>query len=63
MAIQTEPRLHEDLIAKLDSVSAVYQVLIIKSNLTLPYTTTFFQLDCKYWNKQQQDQLQQATEK
>lgn len=54
---------HEDLIAKLDSVSAVYQVLIIKSNLTLPYTTTFFQLDCKYWNKQQQDQLQQATEK
>lgn len=43
---------HEQLISKLDSVSKEFQVLIIKTNLTLPYTSTFFELDCKYWRPQ-----------
>lgn len=41
---------HEALIQKLDSVSKLYQVIIIKTDLTLPYTSTFFELDCKYWD-------------
>ncbi len=41
--------LHEHLIAKLDSVSKTFRVLIIKTNIALPYTTVFLQLDCSYW--------------
>lgn len=41
---------HEELIQKLDSVSKLYQVIIIKTGLTIPYTSTFFELDCKYWD-------------
>ena len=41
---------HEDLIRKLDEAAKLYQVVIIKTDMTIPYTTTFFELDCKYWD-------------
>ena len=46
-------RPHEELILHLDSVSRLYRVVIVKSRSTLPYTTTFLELDCKYWNAAQ----------
>lgn len=45
---------HEALIRKLDSASNLYRVIIVKSKLTLPYTTTFLELDCKYWTPEQE---------
>ncbi len=42
--------LHEQIISKLDQVSQTFRVLIIKTKLTLPYTSVFLQLDCAYWN-------------
>lgn len=45
---------HEQLIAKLDEVAKVFNVIILKTTLTIPYTTTFFELDCKYWDAQKQ---------
>jgi hypothetical protein len=43
------PMLHEQIIAKLDQVAQVFRVLIIKTNLAVPYTTVFFELGCAYW--------------
>ncbi len=40
---------HEQIIAKLDQVGQTFQVLIIKTNMTLPYSSVFLQLDCAYW--------------
>jgi hypothetical protein len=40
---------HEKLIAQLDEVSQTFKVLIIKTNMTIPYTSVFLQLDCAYW--------------
>jgi hypothetical protein len=40
---------HEKLIEKLDEVSKTFRVLIIKTNMAVPYTTVFLQLDCAYW--------------
>lgn len=51
-------RKHEDLINTLDSVSNKFQVIIIKTKLTIPYTSTFFELDCKYWNATKQKLLE-----
>lgn len=45
----TIPMLHEQIIAKLDQVSQVFRVLIVKTTLTIPYTTIFFELGCAYW--------------
>lgn len=54
---------HEDLIAKLDQSAEVFNVLIIKTNLTLPYTTVFFELDCGYWDAQAEEALRRAMSK
>ena len=48
---------HEQLIARLDSVSNLFEVIIIKTPLTKPYTSTFFELDCKYWDSDMQSLL------
>lgn len=48
---------HEDLIVRLDSISNLFEVVIIKTGLTKPYTSTFFELDCKYWDSSKQSAL------
>lgn len=50
---------HEELIKKLDEMSRIYQVVIIKTRLTIPYTSTFFELDCGYWDMKRQNKLDQ----
>jgi hypothetical protein len=48
---------HEDLIKRLDEVSRIFNVVILKSNLTVPYTSTFFELDCNYWDSEREQEL------
>ncbi len=48
---------HEELIHRLDEVSQLYQVIIIKTNLTIPYTSTFFELDCDYWDAERETSI------
>jgi hypothetical protein len=52
--------LHEQIIAKLDSVSQVFRVLIVKTDLTIPYTTVFFELGCAYWPGDAEDRMRKA---
>jgi len=42
--------LHEDIIRELDKSAKLFNVLIIKTDLAIPYTSVFFQLECGYWN-------------
>jgi hypothetical protein len=48
---------HNELIAHLDEVSRMFNVVILKSNLTIPYTSTFFELDCNYWESDKEAAL------
>ena len=52
--------LHEQIIAKLDQVSQVFRVLIIKTDLTIPYTSIFFELGCAYWPADAEDRMRKA---
>jgi hypothetical protein len=54
------PMLHEQIIAKLDQVSQVFRVLIIKTELTIPYTTVFFELGCAYWPADSEERMRKA---
>jgi hypothetical protein len=54
---------HEELIDQLDEVSRKFNVVILKSNLTIPYSSTFFELDCNYWDSEREKNLQQDIEK
>ena len=51
---------HEQLIAKLDEAAKTFNVLILKTDLTLPYTSVFFELDCAYWSGQDEAALRKA---
>lgn len=48
---------HEELIAKLDEAATMFRVLVLKTNLTLPYTSVFLELDCGYWNEEAERKL------
>ena len=54
---KVQTMLHEDIIRELDNSAKVFDVLIIKTNLTIPYTSVFFQLDCGYWNAEAENNL------
>ncbi len=54
------PMLHEQIIAKLDQISQVFRVLIIKTELTIPYTSIFFELNCAYWPADAEERMRKA---
>jgi D-ribose pyranose/furanose isomerase RbsD len=51
---------HEQIIARLDEAGKTFKVLLIKTKLTLPYTSVFLQLDCAYWNAESEKELRAA---
>jgi L-fucose mutarotase/ribose pyranase (RbsD/FucU family) len=51
---------HEAIIARLDQSAQVFRVLVIKTDMTIPYTSVFFELDCGYWNAEAEQRLRQA---
>jgi len=53
---------HEEIIAKLDSAGKTFHVLLLKTKLTLPYTSVFFQLDCAYWDAEAEARLRSAMQ-
>ncbi len=54
---------HEQLLQKVEDVSGSYKVLILKTNETVPYTSVFLQLNCKYWSDDAEARLRAAMRK
>jgi L-fucose mutarotase/ribose pyranase (RbsD/FucU family) len=48
---------HEKIISQLDTAGQTFRVLIIKTNMALPYTSVFLQLDCAYWTQENEQKL------
>ena len=42
---------------------ATFRVLIIKTDMTLPYTSVFCELDCGYWSAAAEQRLREALKK
>lgn len=55
--------LHEQIIAKLDEAGKTFKVLLIKTPLTVPYTSVFFQLECGYWSDAAEKEMRAAMQK
>jgi hypothetical protein len=51
---------HEQIITRLDEDSRLYQILILKTTLTIPYTSVFMQLDCGYWSDAAEKRLRES---
>ncbi|HEV2469123.1 MAG TPA: hypothetical protein VGS78_08010 [Candidatus Sulfotelmatobacter sp.] len=48
---------HERLIARVDEAGKTFHILVLKTNMTIPYTSMFIRLDCKYWTAEQERNL------
>ncbi len=53
--VRREP--HVELIRKVSDAAGSFQVLVLKTNITLPYTTVFIELDCGYWDEVKENRL------
>jgi L-fucose mutarotase/ribose pyranase (RbsD/FucU family) len=53
---------HEQIIQKLDQSAQLFRILIIKTEMTIPYTSVFFELDCGYWNAEAEERLREAMQ-
>jgi len=54
-AIQSQP--HEKLIATVSTAGKEFKVLVLKTNLAVPYTSVFLRLDCKYISAEAESRL------
>jgi len=50
---------HEKIIADIDDAGKTFRVLVLKTNMTIPYTSVFIRLDCKYWSADQEKSLRE----
>jgi hypothetical protein len=51
---------HERIIAKLDESAKLFNIVILKSTLAIPYTSVFLELDCGYWNPEAETRLRKS---
>jgi hypothetical protein len=55
--IPTDSSLHQNLIDHLNETGKTFHVLILKTTMTIPYTSVFLQLDCKYWSAESEAKI------
>jgi hypothetical protein len=48
---------HERVLANIDEASRHFNVLVLKTNMTIPYTSVFVRLDCRYWSADAEKRL------
>ena len=51
---------HEEIISKLDEAGKTFHILILKTRLTIPYTSVFLRLECGYWPAGAEKRLRDA---
>jgi RbsD / FucU transport protein family len=51
---------HEEILQKVEETGRAFHIVILKTRMTIPYTSVFLQLDCKYWSADQEQRLREA---
>jgi hypothetical protein len=55
--------LHAQLIRDMNQTSNSFHILILKTTLTIPYTSVFLRLDCKYWSDADEKELREEMKR
>ena len=53
---------HEKIIKEMDEAAQMFNILLLKTDMTIPYTSVFIVLDCGYWSEEQEKRLRAAIE-
>jgi len=51
---------HEEIISRLDEAGKTFRILVLKTTMTIPYTSVFVRLDCGYWTDDAEKRLREA---
>lgn len=51
---------HEKIISMLDNAGALFQVIVLKTNLAIPYSSVFLELGCGYWSSEAESRLRNS---
>jgi hypothetical protein len=51
--------LHDKIIGDIGRTGIQFHVLVLKTNLTIPYTSVFIQLNCKYWSNDAEKRMRE----
>jgi hypothetical protein len=54
-----ESMLHEKIITGIGQTSNQFHVLVLKTNMAIPYTSVFIRLDSKYWSADAEKRLRE----
>ena len=54
---------HEAILRKLGDAGKDFRILLLKTTLTLPYTSLFLELDCGYWSMSAEEELRETMAK
>ena len=53
---------HETVLKNIDDAGKMFHVLVLKTNMTIPYTSVFIRLDCKYWSAEAEKNMRTRME-
>ncbi|MFI3277823.1 MAG: hypothetical protein SNH13_00255 [Rikenellaceae bacterium] len=56
---EVQSLLHDLVFEKLDAASKLFNVVVIKTESTVAYSSVFFELDCGYWNAEKEQKLRE----
>ncbi len=48
---------HDSTLANIEEASKHFSILVLKTNMAIPYTSVFIRLDCKYWSADAEKRL------
>jgi hypothetical protein len=54
---EVRSQLHEKLIGTVDQAGNLVHVLILKTKMTIPYSSVFLRLNCKYWDDEAEERM------
>ncbi|MFI3319350.1 MAG: hypothetical protein SNH01_01070 [Rikenellaceae bacterium] len=54
---EVQSLLHDMVFEKLDTASKLFNVVVIKTESTVAYSSVFFELDCGYWSAEKEQKL------
>ena len=54
---EVQTQTHQRILQTIDEAGKTFHVLVLKTNMTIPYTSVFIRLDCKYWSADQEKRM------
>lgn len=58
--IEPQTLLHDSVFVKIDKASKLFQIIVLKTEEVIPYSSVFIQLDCKYWSGEKEKTLRES---